>query len=208
MKPEPTVPDAVSRLFPGRSGHICAYADLLAGEAVARGLLGPREASRLWERHILNCGVVAPLFRSGTTLADVGSGAGLPGLVLAIARPDVRVTLIEPLLRRFTFLTEVADRLELTVEVVRARAEELHRKRRFDYVTARAVAPLGRLAALSLPLCAEGGEVVAWKGSSAAEEVSAARSALQEYKAASVVIEHYGAGVVTPPATVVRIQSP
>ncbi len=207
MKLEPVPNDVVRRLFPGRSQQIAAYADVLVNEGISRGLLGPREASRLWSRHILNCAVVAPLFTTGATLADVGSGAGLPGLVLAIARPDLQITLIEPLLRRTTFLAAVVDRLDLPVTVVRARAEQLAERWNYDYITIRAVAPLSRLVPWALPLCSAGGEVVAWKGASAAEEVASARGVLGEHGAGAVRIEHYGAGVVTPPATVVRIRS-
>lgn len=199
--------ELVSQLFPSGSHPIHMYAEMLAEDGVTRGLLGPREIPRLWSRHILNCAVVAPLFRAGTTVADVGSGAGLPGLVLALARPDLRVTLIEPLLRRTTFLTAVVDRLGLPVEVIRARAEALHERRQFDYVTARAVAPLTLLVTWTLPLCAEDGEVVAWKGSLADEELKAARSVLHRHRAGPVQIHQYGAGVVTPPTRVVRIKS-
>jgi len=123
-----------------------AYAEALATDGVTRGLIGPREVPRLWERHLLNCAVVAEAIPDGSEVCDIGSGAGLPGLVLSIRRPDLRVTLVEPLLRRTTFLTEVAERLDLTnVEVVRDRAEALHGSRECSVVTSRAVAPLPRL---------------------------------------------------------------
>lgn len=208
MKPDSISAETVATIFGHQASHISAYAEALASEGVARGLLGPREVPRLWDRHILNCAVVAPLFGVGATVGDVGSGAGLPGLVIAIARPDLRMTLVEPLLRRTTFLAEVVERLGLPVEVVRARAEQLHGSRRFDYVTARAVAPLERLVGLALPLCAGGGELLALKGSSAGEELIAARQALRRHKAGAVQIERYGGGVVTPSTTVVRIKSP
>lgn len=208
VKPESISSETLAAVFPHRASDIVAYADALADVGVARGLIGPREIPRLWDRHILNCAVVAPLFRVGATVADIGSGAGLPGLVIAIARPDLEVTLVEPLLRRTRFLAELVDRLELSVEVVRARAEQLHGSRRFDYVTARAVAPLERLVGWALPLCSAGGELVALKGSSAGDELVAADQQLRRYNAAAVKIEHYGAGVVTPPTTVVRIKSP
>lgn len=208
MKLDSVSPDVVDRLFPSGSRQANKYVDLLAGEGVKRGLLGPRETPRLWSRHVLNCAVVAPLFAEGAAVADLGSGAGLPGIVLAIARPDLHMTLIEPLLRRATFLSEVVDHLSLPALVVRARAEDLHGRQYFDYVTARAVAPLDRLAEWAIPLCAPQGELVAWKGAAAADEVAAARVALQKRGARSVQIEHYGMGVVTPLATVVRIQSP
>ena len=132
---------------------LTAYAALLAGPGVERGLIGPREAPRLWDRHLLNCAVVAELIAPGARVDDVGSGAGLPGMVLALVRPDLEVTLVEPLLRRATFLHEAAERLSVpNVHVERARAEELARqvdagrRQPADVVTARAVAPLGRLA--------------------------------------------------------------
>lgn len=208
MEPANVSAETVATVFGHQARQISAYAEALASEGVARGLIGPREVPRLWDRHILNCAVVAPLFRIGATVGDVGSGAGLPGLVIAIARPDLRVTLIEPLLRRTGFLAEVVERLGLSVEVVRARAEQLHGARRFDYVTARAVAPLERLVGLTLPLCSGGGELLALKGSSAGDELIAARQSLQRHKAGAVQIERYGVGVVTPLTTVVRIKSP
>ena len=138
------------------------YAELLASAGVIRGLIGPRETPRLWERHLLNCAVLGELIPTDSTVCDIGSGAGLPGLVLAIARPDLTVTLVEPLLRRTTFLDEAVQELGLDqVEVIRARAEELHGRRRFDVVTSRAVAPLPKLARWSLPLTRPGGVVVA-----------------------------------------------
>jgi len=154
------------------------YADLLATEGVVRGLIGPREAPRLWGRHLLNCAVIAPLIPESASVIDVGSGAGLPGIVLALARPDLLLTLVEPLGRRVTFLDEIVDELDLAarVTVVRARAEEvatdaaMFHVKHADVVTARAVAPLDRLAGWCLPLCAVGGRVLAMKGSSAESE--------------------------------------
>lgn len=207
MKPERASAQTLAELFGANAPIVEAYVDVLADLGVARGLIGPREVPRLWSRHILNCAVVAPLFRPGATVADIGSGAGLPGVVIAIARPDLRVSLIDSLLRRTTFLSEVVAHLELPVEVVRARAEHLHGRRYFDYVTARAVAPLDHLAAWALPLCSAGGEVVALKGSSAAAELDAARDVLSVHRAGSVKIERYGSGVVSPATTVVRIRS-
>lgn len=132
-------PEVAARVFPGDRLKLAQeYATLLAGDGVVRGLVGPREVPRLWERHLLNCAALAELVPSGATVIDIGSGAGLPGLVVAIARPDVSMTLVEPLLRRTTFLEEVAERLGLeTVEVVRGRAEVLHGRRTADVVTAR-----------------------------------------------------------------------
>lgn len=155
------------------------YAALLASDGVVRGLIGPREVPRLWDRHLVNCALLAELIPPASEVCDIGSGAGLPGLVLAIARPDLTVTLVEPLLRRTTFLEEAIERLELArVEVVRARAEELHGQRRFDVVTSRAVAPLLRLLGWSMPLVAPEGALVAMKGSSVAEEIREAGDVL------------------------------
>ncbi|WP_435741753.1 16S rRNA (guanine(527)-N(7))-methyltransferase RsmG [Nocardioides sp. SYSU DS0663] len=155
------------------------YAGLLADAGVVRGLIGPRETPRLWTRHLLNCAVLGEAIPEGARVCDVGSGAGLPGLVLAIARPDLEVTLLEPLLRRTTFLSEVVEELALErVEVVRGRAESLHGTRRFGVVTSRAVAPLGRLLEWSMPLVAPSGSLVAMKGSAVAEEIDGARDVL------------------------------
>ena len=186
------------------------YAELLATEGVVRGLIGPREAPRLWERHLLNCGVLAELVPPAASVADVGSGAGLPGVVLAIARTDLRVTLVEPLLRRTRFLDEVVEALGLQeqVEVVRARAEELAATRTFDVVTARAVAPLDRLARWCLPLVDPGGELVAMKGASARAEVEAAMPALTALGCADPVVVELGVGVLAEPTWAVRLARP
>ncbi|HEU4674727.1 MAG TPA: 16S rRNA (guanine(527)-N(7))-methyltransferase RsmG [Motilibacteraceae bacterium] len=161
------------------------YARWLAEGGTERGLLGPRERPRLWSRHLLNCAVLTDLIPSGARVADVGSGAGLPGMVVALRRPDLQVTLVEPLLRRSRFLSEVVADLGLheSVEVVRARAEDLHGARTFDVVTARAVAPLERLAAWCLPLLVPHGELLALKGGTAAEERAAAEPLLEQWGA-------------------------
>jgi len=183
-----------------------AYAAWLADAGTVRGLIGPREMPRLWERHLLNCGVFAEAIPSDVTVADIGSGAGLPGLVLAIARPDLRVTLVEPLLRRTTFLSEVVDDLGLTnVEVVRGRADALHGRRVFDVVTSRAVASLETLLGWSMPLVAENGTLLAMKGSSAADEISAASAVLARLGCGTPSIEVHGEDLLTPPTTVVRV---
>lgn len=184
------------------------YAALLTGPGVARGLLGPREAHRIWDRHILNCAVVADALAPGAVVCDLGSGAGLPGLILAIARPDVSMTLLEPLLRRATFLEEVVGLLALdNVRVCRARAEALVGEAEYDVVTARAVAPLARLASWGLPLLLPGGEVLALKGVRARDEIEASGPALRRLGVASVEIDVFGIGVVEPATTVVRLKS-
>jgi 16S rRNA (guanine527-N7)-methyltransferase len=182
------------------------YADLLTREGVLRGLIGPREVPRLWERHLLNCALLARAIDPGRDVCDVGSGAGLPGLVLAIVRPDLRLTLVEPLLRRTTFLDEAVEQLELpNVEVVRARAEELHGEREFSVVTSRAVAPLDKLLGWSMPLVRPGGELVAMKGSSAAAELESAASTLRSLDTGAASVEEYGVGLVERPTIVVRV---
>jgi 16S rRNA (guanine527-N7)-methyltransferase len=185
-----------------------AYARLLATEGVVRGLIGPREAPRLWERHLLNCALLGEAIEHGADVCDIGSGAGLPGLVLALCRPDLTVTLVEPLLRRTRFLEEAVATLELShVDVVRGRAQDLHGTREFSVVTARAVAPLGRLVDWAMPLVRLGGALVAMKGSSAAEEVAAAEPQLRRHGAAAVTVASYGMGIVDLPTTVVRVEA-
>ena len=176
--------------------------DLLATDGVARGLIGPREVPRLWDRHILNSAVVLPRVPPGSSVADVGSGAGLPGLVWAIARPDLSVTLIEPLLRRTTFLEGVVDSLGLTnVIVLRARAEDVNRT--YDVVTARAVARLDKLGRWCLPLVRPGGVLLAIKGRSAQDEVDDATATLHRLGATSIVVATYANGET--PTTVVEV---
>ena len=182
------------------------YAELLATEGVLRGLIGPREAPRLWDRHLVNCALLAELVPDGSTVCDIGSGAGLPGLVLAIARADLDVTLVEPLLRRTTFLEEVVADLGLDrVEVVRARADALHGERRFDVVTSRAVAPLDRLLDWSMPLVAPTGALVAMKGSSVGEEVEAARAALARWRCAEPEIRVLGEDAASSTTRALRV---
>lgn len=182
------------------------YAALLADAGVVRGLIGPREAPRLWERHLLNCAVLAEWIPEGSQVCDIGSGAGLPGLVLAIARPDLQVTLVEPLLRRTTFLSEVVDELGLdSVEVVRGRAEALHGARTFDVVTSRAVAPLERLLGWSMPLVSAHGALVAMKGSSIEEEIDAASATLRSWGCADPEIRDLGVELLEVPTRAVRV---
>lgn len=150
------------------------FADMLSEHGVRRGLIGPREVDRLWDRHLLNSAVLAELLPPRSRVLDVGSGAGLPGIPLTIARPDIRCTLLEPMARRVTWLQEVVDELALTADVVRGRAEEAPVRERLagqDVVLARAVAPLGRLASWCLPLVRPGGRLLAMKGATAAEEL-------------------------------------
>ena len=164
-----------SAVFGSRLQFAQEYHDSLATDGSTRGFIGPREVPRLWERHILNCAVIEQVIPEGATVIDVGSGAGLPGIPLAIARPDLHITLIEPLLKRYNYLNEVTEKLGLdNVTVLRGRAEEGPIKKAVagaDVVTSRAVAPLGKLAKWSLPLVRKGGEMIALKGSSVHEEL-------------------------------------
>jgi 16S rRNA (guanine527-N7)-methyltransferase len=195
------------RLFPDDKA-IDRFVDLLTTIGVERGLLGPREVPRIWRRHLLNCAVVGEAIPRAAAVVDIGSGAGLPGLVLAISRPDLSMTLVEPLLRRSAFLTEVVEQLELDqVEVVRARAEELIGTRVFDAATARAVAPLPRLVPWALPLCRRGGELLAMKGAKASQELADAAEVIAAYGGIGARIDTVGVGLVEPPTTLVRIQS-
>ncbi|WP_214319100.1 16S rRNA (guanine(527)-N(7))-methyltransferase RsmG [Nonomuraea sediminis] len=203
----PPPPEIAREVFVGEAWEQAnAFADLLAGPGVVRGLLGPREVPRIWDRHLLNCAVVEEAIPEGVRLVDIGSGAGLPGLVLAIVRPDLSVTLLEPLLRRTVFLQECVDALKLdNVEVLRGRAEELAGKREFDVACARAVAPLDRLLKWSLPLLGEGGELIAMKGERAAGELAEAEAQLKSAGVRSAELVTVGRGKVEPPATLVRV---
>lgn len=183
LAPEP--PAAAAEVFGASLPTAETYAQALAGAGVERGLIGPREVGRLWERHLLNSAAVSVAVPDAASVLDVGSGAGLPGVPLAIVRPDVAVTLVEPLLRRATFLEEVVGLLALgNLDVVRSRAEDLPGGAA-DVVVARAVAPLARLAAWTLPLLRPGGRLVAMKGRAAEDEVTAALATLRRLGARS-----------------------
>lgn len=196
----------VRALFGDRAPLAEAFAGHLATTAVARGLIGPRELPRLWSRHILNCAALAPLMPPDGTVVDVGSGAGLPGIAIAIARPDVRVTLVEPLLRRVTWLDEVVSALGLgNVDVLRARAEELSGMRA-EVATARAVAPLERLAGWCLPLVRPGGVMLAIKGRTAEDELRRAEDSLRGSGARSWRVVELGQGLLEEPTIVVEVE--
>lgn len=203
----PSTPEAARRVFGQPRLPVAErYVELLATEGVVRGLIGPREASRLWDRHVLNCAVLGDVLPADASVCDVGSGAGLPGLVLAIARPDLRITLLEPLLRRTTFLSEVVQELELArVEVVRGRADALHGKHRFDVVTSRAVAPLDRLLGWSMPLVAASGALVAMKGSSVSAEIESAAPVLRSLGCGEPEVLLLGEDRLMSTTTVVRV---
>jgi 16S rRNA (guanine527-N7)-methyltransferase len=205
----PAPPPPAEEFFGGALPRVTAYAQMLATDGVVRGLIGPREVPRLWERHLLNCGVIAELIGPGLAVVDVGSGAGLPGIVLAMVRPDLRITLVEPLARRIAFLEECRDALKLTtVTVLRGRAEEpatVSGAGGADVVTARAVAPLERLTRWCLPLVRDGGRVLAVRGESAAAEVAASRRFIEQCGGSAITVRRCGVGVVDPPATVVEV---
>lgn len=176
-----TTPDAAASVFGEALGAAEHYVDILAGRGVEWGLIGPRETDRLWERHVLNSVAVSDVVPQGSTVIDVGSGAGLPGIPLALARPDLMVTLLEPLLRRVNFLELAVAELGLgsRVRVVRGRAED--HGSTYDAVVSRAVAPLPRLLGWCVPLLAAGGRIVALKGESADEEVQRSAKDLRKY---------------------------
>jgi 16S rRNA (guanine527-N7)-methyltransferase len=183
------------------------YARMLATDGVTRGLIGPREVPRVWDRHLFNCAALTELLKFGMLVTDIGSGGGLPGVVLALARPDLTVVLVEPMARRTAFLTEVITELGLAhVSVVRARAEDCGTKvPPADVVTARAVAPLDRLAGWCLPLVAVGGRLLALKGATATEEAAVHREAARRLGGSDPVVRQVGRGLIEPSATVIEI---
>ncbi|PCE16251.1 16S rRNA (guanine(527)-N(7))-methyltransferase RsmG [Microbacterium sp. SZ1] len=196
-------PSSAAELFGDRIDIARQFTTALADQGEERGLIGPLELPRLWTRHVLNSAIAAPLFHG--EVADVGSGAGLPGLVLAIARPDVRFTLVEPMERRVTWLTEQMSALGLdNVEVLRARAEEVDRPEGFDVVTARAVSALRTLLPWTAPLVRSGGELVLLKGKNAANEIDAAQKQIKKHRLSDVRVEVLGEGVL-PETEVTRV---
>ncbi len=200
-------PPAAAAIFGSRLELAERYADLLATEATVRGLIGPGELPRIWTRHLMNCAVLEELIPAGAHVIDVGSGAGLPGIPLAIARPDLTVTLVEPLLRRSGWLDDVVGRLGLTnVEVRRGRAEELAGSLSAGVVTARAVAPMGRLARWCLPLVSPGGELLAMKGQGAEAELAVAAPQLRRLRAVGWGLETIGLGRLADPTSVIRVK--
>ncbi len=199
------VPAAAKLVFGAAVAQAERYAAELAGAGVQRGLIGPGEADRIWDRHLFNCAALAGLVPRRCAVADLGSGAGLPGVVVAMLRPEARVTLIEPMARRVEFLEECVGLLGLgNVTVVRARAEELAGRSAADVVTARAVAPLDKLARLAGGLVRAGGVVLAMKGAGAAQELAKARPVLAELGAGDAKVVQAGDAAIGVTATVVR----
>ena len=202
----PPPPAAAEEVFGARLEVARKYADLLAGPGVERGLIGPREVDRLWDRHILNSVAVAELIEPDARVVDIGSGAGLPGVPIAIARPDLRVALVEPMLRRTEFLEEVVVELGIPIEVLRGRAEEAEVRTRAgaaDVVVSRAVASLDKLSRWSLPLLRPGGRMLAMKGERAEDEVTEGRRGMASLGATDVRVVRCGESYSSPPVTVV-----
>jgi 16S rRNA (guanine527-N7)-methyltransferase len=199
-------PQAAEALFGSALDRAERYAQILAGAGVERGLLGPREIDRLWDRHILNSAAIAELLDPGEQIADIGSGAGLPGIPLALARPDLRLTLIEPLLRRSEFLREVVEDLGIEITIVRGRAEDRSVRKQvgeMDAVVSRAVATLDKLTKWSVPLLRPDGRMVAIKGERANEEIREHRRVMASLGAVDVRVMRCGADYLDPPATAV-----
>jgi 16S rRNA (guanine527-N7)-methyltransferase len=204
---EPSTAAAV--LFGDRLTAARRYAELLADTGVTHGLIGPREGERVWRRHVLNCAVLTELIEPNARLLDVGSGAGLPGIPLALARPDLEIVLLEPMSRRVDWLNGVVRQLDLPVTVVRGRAEEAAVRREWagaDVVTARAVAPLAKLAGWALPLLRPGGRLLAVKGASASDEVTRDHVAVRDFGGLPPRVVQCGGTHVDPPTTVVVVE--
>jgi 16S rRNA (guanine527-N7)-methyltransferase len=196
-------PAVAKEIFGDRIELARAYAAALAEDSDTLGLLGPRELEILWSRHVLNSAVVAELIPAGAKVADVGSGAGLPGIPMAIAQPKAHFTLIEPMERRSDWLKQQVEALGLTnVDVLRARAEEVGSV--YDIVTARAVSNLSKLLRMTVDLIREGGELLALKGSKAGEEITEAQKLSKKLKIASFELLTVGADKLSDPTTVVR----
>ncbi|EZP27691.1 Ribosomal RNA small subunit methyltransferase G [Microbacterium oleivorans] len=198
-------PAAAVSVFGARIDLARRFTDALISQGEERGLIGPLELPRIWTRHVLNSAVAAPMFTSGSRVGDIGSGAGLPGLVLAIARPDVRWVLIEPMERRVAWLTEQTDELGLdNVEIVRARGEEWAEGAVLDAVTARAVSAFRTLIPITAPLVRNGGELILLKGANAANEITAAQKVIRTFRLTKVRVEPVGEGVIGEPTRVIR----
>ncbi|WP_048381901.1 16S rRNA (guanine(527)-N(7))-methyltransferase RsmG [Corynebacterium renale] len=196
-------------MFGENTDKAIAYHQSLATTGSERGFIGPREVPRLWDRHVLNCAVIGEAMDEGVHVIDIGSGAGLPGIPLAIARPDLRITLIEPLLKRSTYLREVCEELNLeNVTVIRGRAEDAAIQKEAgsaDIVTSRAVAPLGKLSRWSLPLVKVGGAMIAMKGSSVSEELERDADDIRKAGGGQGEIFTVGSSVLAEPTTLIKI---
>ncbi|OBB90749.1 16S rRNA (guanine(527)-N(7))-methyltransferase RsmG [Mycolicibacterium peregrinum] len=207
--PVPAAPEAAAEVFGERLETAERYAAILAGAGVEWGLIGPREVDRLWDRHILNSSALGELLAPDERVADIGSGAGLPGIPLALARPDVHVTLIEPLLRRSEFLRETVDELGLDITVVRGRAEDSDVRKsvgELDVVTSRAVASLDKLTRWSMPLLRVDGRMLALKGERAEAEIEEHRRGMASLGAVDARVVKCGVNYLNPPVTVVAVR--
>ena len=202
----PAAPAAAATIFGERLALAERFAAILADTGVSHGLIGPREVPRLWDRHVLNCAVAHQAFPEGVSVIDVGSGAGLPGLALAVARPDLRLHLVEPMLRRTNWLSMTADALGLdNVTVHRGRAEEFTGRLSAPYATARAVARIDKLAWWTFPLLDDGGVLVALKGEQAAQELEEERRALTKLGMVDAAIRTYGADLLEVPTITLEL---
>ena len=207
--PVAATPSAAIDVFGERVEIAVRYTEILAGAGVERGLIGPREVERLWERHVLNSSALGELVEAGERVADIGSGAGLPGIPLALARPDIKVTLVEPLLRRSEFLNEVVAELGLDVDVIRGRAEDRDVRENMgpmDVVTSRAVASLDKLWRWSMPLLKPGGRMLALKGERAEAELDEHRRVVTSGAGVDARVVRCGASYLNPPVTVVDVR--
>lgn len=197
--------NAAQTLFGDRLALAERYVEHLCTTGIEHGLLGPREVPRMWSRHVLNCAVLGTVLEAGVNVADVGSGAGLPGLAVAIARPDIEMTLIEPMERRVDWLSAVIADLGLdNVQVIRARAEEVTDEVMADVVTARAVSALKKLIPLTVPLLDDDGQLLLLKGRSAGEEIEAASKVIKKHRLRTPEVLVLGADLLEEPTTVVR----
>ena len=202
----PAAPAAAAVIFGRRLALAEKFASILADTGVSHGLIGPREVPRLWDRHILNCAVAHEAFPEGASVTDVGSGAGLPGLALAVVRPDLHIHLVEPMLRRTTWLSTTAGELGLdNCTVHRGRAEEFHGTLRAPYATARAVARIDKLARWTFPLLEEDGVLVALKGEQAAQELADERGALERMGMVDAAIRTYGSDLLEVPTVTMEL---
>lgn len=199
--------NAAQTLFGDRLALAERYVEHLCTTGIEHGLLGPREVPRMWSRHVLNCAVLGTVLEAGVNVADVGSGAGLPGLAVAIARPDIEMTLIEPMERRVDWLSAVIADLGLdNVQVIRARAEEVTDEVMADVVTARAVSALKKLIPLTVPLLDDDGQLLLLKGRSAGEEIEAASKVIKKHRLRTPEVLVLGADLLEEPTTVVRVR--
>lgn len=197
----PPAPEGAHRLFGERLPRAETFARILADTGVSHGLIGPREVPILWERHILNCAAIEDAFPTDAHVIDVGSGAGLPGLALAVVRPDLHLTLVEPMQRRTEWLATAVDEIGLDrVTIRRGRAEEFHDRLRSPFVTARAVARLDKLARWCFPLVEDDGMLVALKGRSAEEELEATSKALRRLGMRTATVTRHGEDLLETPA--------